>query len=561
MSFSFGGLTVTVDTTSGSVPGSVSFGFGGLRVSVTSGAPSIALFDEDGNWLANLPNAAGITWQHELSAPGALSCRLPLDDVSTAQATPKRILKVFWRGQARLAARIDSSGVTVAVDGRRWREFSNLPGVLNMLADGLIYPETGLDHATSSQRWFGYMSRTGSWTSSGNWTSALGAAYNDSSQGYFSRQPEGLSYPNPSWIAKRDITSIEPAGQVQVFRRGFTTTTANLNYQILATADDFLTLWLDGEQLYSTDSQKPYQWQELQQITGVLPAGYHVLAAKVVNMKWYGHNVMGFILTMQQLQADGEVVLGSPIVNTNSGWAVADNAPGFRRADVIATIFGEALARGVKAFQVLTLGFTHDRDSHGVAWSDAPGEYELDTMTTVLDGVQTMTEKALDVDVDADTLTLHGYNRAGADKFSTVKLDVGVSLVDHRVERVEAKGNTALVQLADGTYAEQVDAASDAEYGRIEVGLQLGSTADTDTAAEVATAAFAESADTAYSITSTASTLAGPQVYVDWTVGDSIGVPDETATGYLKARVMSVTVDASSDGPPKVTPELVLDRS
>jgi hypothetical protein len=544
------------------VTGTLAFAPGAPTLTVTSGVPTVALYDEDGGWLANLPTAEGIVWQHELSAPGSLACRLPLEDATAA--TPKRILKVFWRGRARQAARIDSSGVTVSEDGRRWREF-NLPGILATTGDALVYPETGLDHATSGQRSFGYMSKHGSWFSTGNWSAAIGSEYNDPSQPYFPRQPEGLSYPNPSWIAKNGVTTIEANGQIQYFRRGFVTTTENLNYQILATADDFLTLWLDGEQLYSPDSQQPYQWQSLQQITGVLPAGTHLLAAKVENMKWYGHNIMGFIFTMQQLQADGDVVLGSPIVNSNSTWIVADNAPGFRRADVLATVFAEATAREVKAFQVLSVGFTHDRDSRGTAWSDTPGEYGLDTMTTVLDAVQTMTEKALDVDVDFDTLTVNAYNRAGGDKYSTVKLDVGSgrtgSLTDHRVDRVEAKFNTALIQLADGTYAERQDATSLAAYGRIETGLQLGSTADLDTAAEVATAAFTESANTAFTVTSTASTLDGPQLYADWTVGDSIGVPNENGDGYLKVRVMSVTVDASKDGAPVVTPEFAMDRT
>jgi hypothetical protein len=523
-----------------------------------AGPVSFTLHDTDGSLLGPLTVVTGGSWQHELSAPGSLTCRVGEDDPLYADLTPKRIIKAWWRGAARMAARIDSSAVELAVDGRRWREFNQIPGILNTLADGVVYPEFGLDHATSGQRSFGYMSKHGAWVDSGNWTYALGAAYN-SSQFYSSRQPEGLSFPNPWWIAKNDITSDEVAGQEQVFRRRFTTATDNMNYQILATADDFLTLWLDGEKLYESGSQEPYQWQTLQQITGVLPAGTHQLAAKVTNMKWHGHNIMGFILTLQQLQASGEVVVAPPVVNTGTSWVVADNGPGFRRGDVLATIFDEARARGVGAFSVLSRGFTHSLDSNGDAWTDDPGEYALDVMSTVLDAVPALTETSIDVDVDFDTLTLQVFNRKGSDLSGTVTLEAGVSLKVDRVERVEAKFNTALVQKSDGTYVEVQDAASVAAYDRIETGLQIGSTASTNTAQKVATAAFLENADTAFTFTVTVSTLAGPQPYVDFGLGDSITLINDEGT-TMPVRILTITIDASSELP-GVTLEVTVDRS
>lgn len=529
---------------------------------MTGGGPadmdtlSVGLFDDANVYIGQLTNVDSVTWQHELSAPGALSCRVAEDDPLYADLLPKRILKVFWRGAPRMAARIDSSSVDLAVDGRRWREFQALPGCLQMLADGIVYPEYGKDHSASGQRWFGYMSKTGAWHASGNWSAAEGYDYNSDVTNKAGK-PEGLSFPDPWWIAKNGPTFVEVGGQVQHFRRAFTTT-STLTYQILATADDFLTLWLDGEKLYESDQQTSKEWRFLQQITGTIATGDHQLAAQVVNARGFVDNPMALIATLQEVDSTGNVV-GTPVVNTDDSWEIADNHPGFRRGDVLATVFEEAAARSVAAFGVLSLGFTHTQDTNAVDWADDPGEYALDVKSTVLDAVTQLTEKALDVDMDFDTLAVNAFNRLGSNLSGTVALQVGVSLKAHRIDRVEAKFNTTLVQKADGSYTEAADSTSVGTYGRIETGIELGSTSDNGTVTAVAAGAFTESANTAYTFTSTLSTLAGPQLYVDYNLGDTITVPDD-AGSTKKVRVMAATVDASGEVP-VITPEFSIDRS
>jgi hypothetical protein len=537
---------------------------------VTDPRPTASLYDTDGTFLTDLPLAAGIQWQDETSAPGALSLRLPLDDAATAQATSRRILKVYWRGAFRQAARIDSSSTDVAVDGRMWREWSNLPGLLSILGGVPVYPEYGLDRTSSGTRTFGYMSRYGhgAWLDSGNWTPAIGVRWSDMT-GPRAGLPAGLDFPNPKWISKRGPMSDEPAFSHQWFRKMFDTT-SQMTVQILATGDNFLDLWLDGEHIVESSSQNAFTWRDAFQVSQILPpspvGGRHTIAARIRNNRDAANipNRMGFLFTMQEVDASGNVIEQPPIINSDEDWIVSDVAPGFRRAEVVTRVWSESNLYEYAATGLINLGFSITHDTDGNLWEDAPAEYTVDVGSSVLDALATFTEKDIDAAIDPDTLRLHMWNRRGADKTGTVRLGLGRdggNLLAHRVERVEPQYNTILMQLKDGRWVQRQTLAAVTANGREATGLSVGSTSDTGSANQVADAQLADLALPTVTFTSQVSSLTGPQMYVDYDLGDTINVPDENGAGYYAARVMAVTVDASSDGPVQVTPELMLDRS
>jgi hypothetical protein len=524
----------------------------------------MALLNADGTWRRNLPLTKGISWMDELSAPGALSCMLPLDDAATLEATDGRILKVFWRGRARQAAMIDlTATVDVAVDGRMWRAFSNLPGMMAALSRIRVYPEFGVERTAAGTRTLGYMSKRGPWFfSSGNWVYAQGVRYNDDA-GFRAGKPEGLSYPNPMWIGKNSPYHVEAAGKVEYFRKGFTTS-VEMTVQILATADNILSLWLDGEQLISPD-QQAHSWTELVQVKMTLQPGVHVFAAKVVNGNRTTPSPMALIFTMQQLQDNDDVVLGTPLLSSDTSTLVSDDDAGYRRGEAISLFWREASNRGHPLCDLITLGFTDGVDTDGVTFTDQPGEYVIDLGSSELDVIQTMCEKEIDAWLDPQTLKLCVYVRKGSDKTGTVVFDVGRDggwLVSHKVDRVAPKCNVAAVQLADETWIEVEDSASVAEFGRIEGSLSLGSTSDRAIAAEIAAGLFTEQAWPTKTYTSELSSLAGPQLYQDFDLGDTVAVPNEDATDHDPVRLLSVTcvVDDAS-GKVGITPEWVVDRS
>lgn len=549
-SFTFDSLDLEVTVGAETVTGAATFTFSGLTVHATAGKPSVALYDVDDTFIENLSNVNGIIFQRGVSIPGFLTCQVRSDDPGYLDLTAKRILKVSHYGRVQQAARIDSSTVELMRDGFTFRQFNQLPGYLNAVGDAVVYPEFELSRASSSQRTFGYMSKSGPWLDSGDFTAANGYRYTEETD-VKKGQPPGLSFPDPWWIAKTSPHHNEAPGSRQYFRRVFDTTTANMAYQILATADNNLDLWLDGEEIFTPDAQGDLTWRFLAQITGNLPAGEHVMAAKVINGKYAAYNPMALIATLQQLLATGDVVDGPPVLNTNNLWQVSDVYPGFRRGDVIATLFAEAVARSVQAYSVLSLGFTHDRDSDGVPWGDTPNEYIFDVGSTLLDVITQLCEADLDVVLDPATLTVNAYNRYGTDKSATVTLgkngaDDITRLHSEQVDRTEAKFNTALYQISDGTWGEVNDSDSVDEYGRIETGLSLGSTNDAASAAAVAQGQIGENADTNYTFTIEVSNNTGPQPYRDWDIGDSVNVIDDVAEAR-KVRIMTLTSDFSAD--------------
>lgn len=563
VTFDFGTLDLEVDTGPHPVTGSASFAFGGLSLTVTSRRPSAALYDENNVWVCNLPLAKDIQWGRELSDTGYVSLALPLDDETTALATAKRFLKVLWRGRVQQAARIDSSSIALAVDGRKWRVFDNLPGCLNMLGDLVVWPEYGVDRTASTTRTYGYMSATNNsdgdsgWFGSGNWTGADGVRYREDT-GFRQAQPAGLSFPNPAWIAKRGPYHIEPAGSIQWFHHQFHTYSDEITYQILATGDDVLELWLDAEQIITPETPQAQAWKQLMQVTGRLQAGLHVIAGRVRNGRRKAGAVAG-ICAMQQLKANGDVVDGPPIAWSSPRWKVSDVLPGFRGGDVLRRTVFENRAHDIATADLIGMGFNHVSDTDGEQWGDEPDQHEFDTGGSGLDLAQQLAEKLVDVGMDPDALQLLAWNRKGSDKSATVRISRGhlrpsseapgsseASALSVQLEQREAQYNVLLIQLADGTWIEETDAASIATYGRVVSSVSAGSTSTERKAASVADGLFTENAHPSRTFTVQISSGVGPQPDRDFVEGDSIGVEDE-AGDWVKVRVMGIRVDATSD--------------
>lgn len=511
--------------------------------------PALVLYDTDGQtYLTHLTLARNVKFQHELSAAGSLSWDLPTDDDRTAMCTSKRVVKCWYRGRPRIAARLDDSSTETAVEGRAWRSWQ-LPGALSWLGEIATYPEYGIGSKTSSvTRTFGIGSKTGHWYyATGDWSRAQGFPYR-SDTGLKSGKPKGLYGPDPWWIAKVDPYAHAAANSVQYFRRVFTLA-SGVTAQIACTGDDLLTLWLDGEEIFTPDQQSAQSWQYLATITVALDAGEHVLAAKVQNSSVdSAGNPIAFILAMQQTNTKGDPVKGSPLLISDSWWMVSGTMPGWNRAGVIHTLHDEGLARGVKAAELLDLGFGTVTDSNSQNWTDV-GELTVDIGGSLLDVGQAFAETHLDLDVVPGPLNVNAYIRKGTDLSGSVTLNLGSangSLMQHTVQRAEPTSNAAIMQLRDGRWVERTDASSITGFGRAEIGLSLGSTSEDDTADEVADKQFNETARETLSFTTQLTVLDGPQPYVDFNLGDSVMVPDDQG-GHVKARVMAITVDGSGE--------------
>ncbi len=528
--------------------------------------PAVHLYDPTGvSWLADLTHARAITWQHELSKPGTASFEVPLADAGLI--TDLCIVKFSWHGAIRFGARIRTSEIQLAVDGTRWVKYADQPGLLTLLDDAVVYPEYGLNRASPGVRNFGYMSQDGPWRNHAEWQAPQATTWGDS-PGPHHNYPLifGQVDPTVAWIAFNDPSVSAPGSAINYYRGTFHFTLPH-DLTLFATGDNFLDLYLDGQQIIAADRLNAAAFMNATQLNIQLGPGNHLFAAKVENSPRVspGYNPVALMLTLLQTGDDGNPVPGDAVIRTDTThWLVNDGdpEPGWPRAWVLQQLITEAQTRGVLGPGLLALDFDHATDSDGEAWTDR-GSYAVDVGTITLGDLATqLSEAEIDVDVDADTMTFRCFNRKGADLSATVTLALGDAegtLTDYGITRTATRFTRVLTQLYDGVWVATSDSAGIAEVGLIETALNLGSTSSAITATGVAQAQLAESASPLVSATGAPTTLAGPLPYVDYGLGDSITVPGYTGDP-VKARILSITVDGSGEIV-RAWPEFVQDPS
>lgn len=537
------------------------------------------LFSANGlNKIVWLDKARNIQWTEENSKPGWATFEVPLENEDGTPYAPiehlldRRIVKFWWYRQGKrngtFACRLKGEAVQVAVDGRRWLRFEQQPGLLDLLGDATVYPEYGLRRASSGTRIFGFMSKDGNWRADGNWHFPHGFPLSDMT-GVRKGAPPELRTPNPYWIAVRNPSIHLSPTTVNYVRASFHLSEGKY-CELDVTADNILTVYLDGEQIIDPDKTTPLQWKHTQSVRFRISAGDHVLAFKDENAPQPGDSTaytpVGLIGVLYELDTSGKVV--DTILETNldgSIWRVHDNTPqpGWSRAQVLRQLVLEAKARGVDAVTYLRLGFGDFHDTAGRAWVDRD-EYQFDVGTvSVSDVAQQLAEAKMDVAVEPTSMRLMAWRRRGRDRSATVQLrpgDQGGNLKSFEASSVAARFTTVLTQSADTLWVETSDevALADPHRGRIEVGLSLGSTPSSSTANSLAKSQLFENSNVKVTVTSEPSTLTGAVAYKDYFVGDTITVPGRRNIGTMKARVLAITVDASGDTP-RAWPEYVED--
>lgn len=536
-----------------------------MDVALGGDTPAAHLYDPTGQTLlSNLTLARGIKWQHILSQRGSGSLEVPLDDPATALITDRSIIKFSWKGAIRFGIRVKSEQCQLAVDGRRWLRLESQPGLLSLLGDAVVYPEYGLNRISKPQRNFGFMSIDGPWKIDTDWITPEGYAWADEvtiRAGY----PREFKAANPYWIGAVDPSTPIPGGDIHYFRQDFNVVAA-VEVKIMATGDNWMTLYLDGEEIIPPDPGRPLSWRYAYEATVLLAAGDHVIAAKVENARVTSgvDSPLGFICVVYTLTSAGEIdtiLLKSDLPH----WYAHDGEPepGWPRAIVVKKLVEEAQDRGCVGPLALTVGYTDTDDSDSEPWTDY-GQYAFPVGTLGCDEVASqLGESLVDFDVDAATMTLHAYNRKGSDLSGSVELLLGDddgSLKSHQTTKATARFTNVLMQARGGAWTEVEDAAGIAAEGRFEVGLSVGSASTDYTSAQIARALLDESAAALVTVDSQSSVLVGAIPYVDYGLGDTITVPNHRNDGTIPARVLGITVDGSAEVA-QAYPTLVHDRS
>lgn len=534
----------------------------GVDRAVTIERVTAELFHPDGTTSAGmLDNIADVKWKHVLSKAGTASFRLPLDDLTTLVTAHGElddwIVKFTLWGAVRFGCRLVGDSTELAVDGRRWAVFDNQPGLLSMLSDAVLEPEYGDSILAITRRTFGYMcDPAGPWYVSADWvTPPSVVAYNASTTHPVAVLPTTLQNSSIYFISFDGVDTAAANGTYNYFIKSFTTL-SDVQLSLVAFVDDVLDVWIDGKQIINNDSSVVGE-HTVTSGQFSLPSGTHHLAVRVRNW-FFGTVTNSMCVSLMLTETDPQgAPTGTPLVVTDSSWLAHATSPlpGWHRASVLKQAIAEAQARATASSMDsgvlhLTVGFDDTNDSDGHAWTDL-GEYTFDVHTKGLDEIATqLAEAQMDIDVDVASMTLKAWKRGGSDVSSTIQLKLGDSgdaaanLKSYKTTRTAPRKTVVYTQLKHGVW-DQV--AAPGATVRKEVGLSMATISDDDTAGTVAAQYLAENAHAIVEVTGETHTLVGYKPYVDFQIGDSIGVPAHRNVGTMKARAIEFNVDATGD--------------
>jgi len=510
--------------------------------------------------LAVLPDRCNLSWQDPLNGSGLGSLDVPYDDPAVTYLRDRNIVRFWWAGDYRYAFRIQNpKNVAVDTDGEvdQWLTITG-PGVQDVINDAILFPEGGFNRDAGDQRTFNYSSAAGDWYVSSEWAAPAGVAWTADTTaraGY----PKGWPDSSAEWIWDTNPDTDDTDLKVVYFRATFTLT-ANSPVAIYATADNFLDLYLNGQQIITSDLTNPLTWRAATPYNVNLPAGTYLLAARVQNAAkaWpTQQNPAAFLCTVATTSSAG--VIDTVVLRSDTtSWLCRPEGttpPGWHAALILKTFVEEAQARSVTALAPLTLDYTSTDDTAGVAWTDIV-DTAYNVGTKGADLIEKLTELGIDVQVDAN-LVLHAWTQRGTDRSTganPVVLRPALNLDQLELDTDLGITTHLLVRTPNGWV--EIAAANEATDGRVEDLLSLGNAGSDAQATSQAEAAFTDIATPTTTFTAACVPVEGATPYVDFDNGDTVLAPDGTG-GAAALRVMSISVseDATS-GAISFVPEL-----
>lgn len=511
---------------------------------------SVEVYDGDnpGTSLGTVENAFNREWLQQLNEPGNGSLQILLSDPDTAILDEGNIVRFSIDGTVRFAFVIESPGefenITENEEADEVLTVSG-PGVLAVLEDALVYPELGVGRLSPATRVFNFASTD---FDDASWGSAVQIKRQGDLTGQWDGAPGDWPDDDAYWIwtrAQSGGTPPQPVGDV-FFRKSFNLATEE-TVGIFFTADDGFEVYLDGELI--GQEQRAFEWAVTHRHDVFLDAGDHLIAVKATQIERAAAsvNVAGFICTIMETSEGGQT-LSTVIARSDNTWKALDypiDPPTMAPGEVLRILREEAQTR--TALTGVTDDFTDPADSDSNSWTD-PVDQQFPVGIPVMDVVRSLVETSIDVEM-SETLVLSAYNREGlgSDKTGSVELEDGVHLARLRHSGRGVNGNVALVQLHTGEWVEVDDAGSVTTHGRKEVPASIGSAPSDKQADRVMQAYFRDNAEPRILVEGEVLDVGSDRPYVDWTVGDTILVPDKDLVP-VATRIRSLHV---SEAPPR----------
>ena len=438
-------------------------------------------------------------------------------------------------------------------------------GLKLLLDDAVLLPYGGLKTGSSTSRSFNFATERGAWYNAGSWIDPfvfgpVTQPYSGAWGGWPEEWPEnGL---DARWIWASAFNTSMPTATAY-FRYEFTTV-AQGDYSLYAAGDNYMSIWLNGEELAVSDPKNWDSWKKATKVTFSLPAGDHVLAFTGRNAVHAGNNPAGLAMALMQVNGESETLIGRSGAGVWKALPYPTAAPSWTAGEVMLTLWEEAEAAGCKFAQWFTPDFTATHDSNGQAWETGL-DWKFDIGESYASILGKMEELLCDAWFELDTMEFHMANRRGTD-FSVDQLAgdaitilKGAIIFERgkNLKLAESQGvgkikNSLLVRTESGWLTTGTeDTASKSKYGTIMAKLDTNATPDVSK--QMVELVFEQRANpeegASYEITT--------DQYVPWrdfNVGDWVLAPNKFNI-LVKRRVVSISAAEDESGQAKYTLE------
>lgn len=250
-------------------------------------ALDVRVFDRTGQtqtgWIVN-PLATSFSEEFNGNGQGELT--VLLDSPDAKLLGKDRVVRFYYKSTCVFAWFVENIERTIVGSDERRTVKASGRGVTAWLDDAVVYPQAGLAASYAApDRVFNFASPDGPWEGRAGYKAPVGVKWKDDTsirKGY----PKGWPNPDAMWIWDTDPTKAVKAGRTCWFRSPFTLAKeARVRFQM--SADNRYEVFLDGAPLFTATSgaTQDVSWSQLLTKTLTVPAGTHIVAAKVQNEK------------------------------------------------------------------------------------------------------------------------------------------------------------------------------------------------------------------------------------------------------------------------------------
>jgi hypothetical protein len=172
--------------------------------------------------------------------------------------------------------------------------------------------------------------------------------------------------------------------------------------------------------------------------------------------------------------------------------------------------------------------------------------------------MDSMVDLGVDFWINPATTVLSAAEPRGVDRSGTIRFEIAKNLMSYETSAEPTFKTAALVQNKDGW--QQVSVPTASSLGRRETFVEIGRTRSKATARIIVRQLLAELGKARVTATSLeAVSVPGVLPYVSFSVGDIVGIPAPTGTGFKRARILSIAM-VDEQGTARFMPEMeVLD--